>query len=140
MLEGLLHFRQFPFIVYIKLLKVAMCFAKSPMFCKKNISMLYCKKNTYTFFVKLYFVFWRFFIKFAKEWACAILDILEFKKRYADLVVGNLGNITTNTGKGIVVLTLYPSVGYYCYICIYGFLRPSSKSVALWFALFCRFD
>ena len=102
--------------------------------------MLYCKKNSYTFFVKLYFVLLRFFIKFAKEWACTIPDILEFKKRYADLVVGNLGNFTTNTGKGIVVLTLYPSVGCYCYICIYGFLRPSSKSVALQFALFCRFD
>ena len=121
MLEGLLHFRQFPFIVYIKLLKVAVRFAKSPMFCKKNISMLYCKKNTYTFFVKLYFVFCYFFIKFAKEWACTILDILEFKKRYADLVVGNLGNFTTNTGKGIVVLTLYASVGCYTHIHVFGF-------------------
>lgn len=46
---------------------------------------------------------------------------IEFKKRYADLVVGNLGNFTTNTGKGIVVLTLYPSVGCYTHIRVFGF-------------------
>lgn len=51
------------------------------------------------------------------------------------LFVENVGNFQNDARDGIVVLT-HIRVGHYCYICIKGFLRPSTKTWHSWLTFF----